>query len=539
VDAKGRVYHIHANGGLSDTWILAVHIPQKDPSGVPVPGIGQISLDPSLSQFENSSDTTTWDARVAKVALTQEESYGVIIPPIGLYTDRNQPIRYGRIGVSSADDSTRYKDLFVQPGPPWDKNLGGLPGREGCVSGPTSVAAVFRESLPEPKSPAFIRLYTTHPDFYGKVTYEVQWTNAVSSERQNTFWHVFRTTDLALFSLFNPDPKKSKIRIAALSQGMINEIVRAYGDERNVKKITDQTLQELASCDGADQAFSQVTVNPLQADSDQVFFVDSMEGRNPVRYIWRIRAVDKGGNLSPMSRAGQPVWVPNTIPPSPVHLTVCQGGNRQVILQWKKNREQDLAGYMVFSTEKDLTLNELEDLRPMRKSVNDEEGIILVYNRDGDLIDPTIVMTKDSIPQEPVSMVECIRLDLSPGKLYHYRILAYDTAGNPSGWSRILSARTRGFERPKAPDWQVPNDGQDGLFLSWTPVSPVPILNCLVQRSRDKTVWTNISSWLGPGIYSTIDREYQKITDGKPVYYRVRAMFPDGQINKEFKILKV
>ena len=120
------------------------------------------------------------------------------------------------------------------------------------------------------------------------------------------------------------------------------------------------------------------------------------------------------------------------------------------------------------------------------------------------------------------------------GRVFHYRLAAYDTAGNPSSLSPVLTARTTGVERPGAPQWGAPVPQPDGLHLAWT--APRQDLNCLLQRSVDGQTWSNVGGWLGRGNYTAVDPSHRP---GTPARYRLRVMQPNGQINRDFTVLEV
>jgi hypothetical protein len=265
-------------------------------------------------------------------------------------------------------------------------------------------------------------------------------------------------------------------------------------------------------------------------------FVDAVDGKNPVRYLYRLRTEDDAGNLSPLSQAGPPIYVPNTYPPAPVRVSECRGGERQVTLQWVPNPEPDLAGYLIFSTEAGLTRDALEELRLLRRPIDAEHSEIQAYDREGNLIPPTLIVSiaeADGMLNDE-GWVTLVRAGLPGLQAFHYRLAAFDTAGNPSAWTRIYTARTTGIERPAPPTWNPPIAEPDGLHLSWT--SPTADLNCLVQRSLDGRTWTNATRWLGRGNYEAVDKDYvaRVLT-----HYRLRVRLPNGQVNKEYEVLDI
>jgi hypothetical protein len=506
-----------------------------DPDRLPAIERASIYVSEAVSPFQDPIRPASWEARVAQVAVTDAQSYEAIVPPVEMEPTAQQPLLHSHVGVTSADSSIRVADQFVQPaGPPWDADLADLPGREGGVA-QLAIVAVYRRTLDGAPSAPRDRLYTSAPDFHGRATYELRWPHLAPGERAHTGWHVYRTTDLALFALYDPQPSVSGIDVSGLSPAAQAELAAAFA-ERRAALISDDVLQQLAGQPGADQALVAASEDRLLSAAAEMVFVDQVDGKNPVRYLYRMRTEDDAGNRSPLNPAGQPIYVPNTYPPGPVQVTECQGGERQVRLKWLPSPEPDLAGYALFSTESGYSRDVLEELRAMRRPIDEESGDLEVYDREGNLIAPTLLVSKtEADGLLDGGEVTLLRASLPGGQLFHYRLLAFDTASNPSTWTRTFSARTFGIERPLPPAWNQPTVEPDGLHLSWT--SPVPDLNCIVQRSLDGgDTWSSLTGWLGRGVYEAVDKGH---TTGATTQYRLRVMFVNGQINQDFSVLEV
>jgi hypothetical protein len=533
IDHATVAYRITANtAGSPCALTLRCHI---DTSLLPVTGDGVLSILPETPLFEQPTTTAAWEGRLAQVELTAEEHYEAVIAPIDIVPTRGQPVKHARIGVATADASSRFTDAFVQPaGPPWDPALSGLPGREGGVTPPASIVAVLRELLAPVPAPVRDRLFTSPPDFYGRAYYELRWPHVTASQRSHTGWKVFRATDRAVFSLYHPDPLQSRIDVSGLSQAARDEVDAAFAENR-ADHISDEVIERLAGVPGADRAFIAATEQVLLNSADQMAFSDAVDGKNQVRYLYRLRAEDLAGNLSPLGPAMQAVHVPNTYPPRPVEVNECRGGEHQVVLEWLPNYEADFAGYLVFSTEDGLELDALEDLRLLRRPTGPETGEVEAYDRTGNLVAPSAVVSRaaaDALLGD--GRITLTREGLPGGRLFHYRLAAFDTAGNASSLSRVYAARSIGIDRPPPPVWDVPVLQANGLHLSWQ--APTTDLNCLLQRSLDSQTWDNVGGWLGRGNYQTVDSGYQP---GLLSHYRLRVMQQNGQINRDFDVLDV
>jgi hypothetical protein len=534
VDDNGDRFEILANGAGAESTLTLARAP-SEPEKLPATERASIVISPAKSLFENPSQLAAWEARVAQVPITNSVNYEAIIPPIEIEPSAGQPLLHAHVGVTTADTSFRVPDQFVQPaGPPWDANLADLPGREGGVAA-TGIYAIYRRMLDGAPAAPRDRLYTSVPDFHGRAFYELRWPHLAPDQRGHTGWRVFRTTDLALFALYNPEPTSSAIDVSALPTPVRAQLAAAFAEGR-VGLIADDMLEQLAAQPGADQAFVAASQDRLISEADEMVFVDEVDGKNPIRYLYRMRTEDDAGNRSPLNPPGQPIYVPNTYPPDVVQVTECQGGEREVRLKWLPNPEPDLAGYQLYATESGYSRDVLEELRAMRRPIDEENGALEVYDREGNLIAPNLILSRaeaDALLDE--GEVSLLRENLPGAQLFHYRLIAFDTAGNPSAWTSTLSARTSGLERPGPPTWDPPVMDADGLHLSWT--SPVPDLNCVVQRSLDGgSSWSNLTGWLGRGVYQAVDKDP---TPSTPIQYRLRVMLRNGQINQEFAVLEV
>jgi hypothetical protein len=533
-DGNQLTFRLVANAAGTDS-LLTLERLSEDPTALPTLGGAVLHVADANRLYEYTYQATAWEGRAARVELTGAEHYEAILSPLDILPSGEEPVRHARIGVSTADSSLRLTDSFTQPpGPPWDPAFSGLIGREGGVSAPASIVAVFYQAQPVSPPPERERLYTSPPDFFGRAHYTLRWPNIAAGQRPFTSWNVFRASDRAVFALYHTDPVQSTIDASALSPEARTELDAAFV-ARKVGLISDSVLQDLSSQPGAEQAFALVNPTTLRNPDDELSLVDAVDGVNPVRYLYRLRSLDDAGNLSPFSPAMQPVYVPNTYPPAAVQVSQCRGGERQVTLEWLPNTEPDLAGYLLYSTEGGLPPQALDELRLFRRALDVEHGAIEAYDRDGNLVSPTLALTTLEADGLLVDgRVILVRSDLPGAATFYYRLAAFDTAGNPSTWTRTFTARTTGVERPSPPTWESPVTQADGLHLSWS--SPIPDLNCLVQRSPDGQNWSNVTRWLGRGNYQAVDTRF---VAGALTHYRLRVMLPNGQLNREYVELEV
>lgn len=104
-----------------------------------------------------------------------------------------EPILYGSIGVSAADDKAHTPDHTKWQGTPW----GDRPGNEGQVSAPATVFCVLRRSPDPPAISVFDsdKVFATRADYHSHSFYTVRWMPA-----DHLKVHVFRALDETVYA---------------------------------------------------------------------------------------------------------------------------------------------------------------------------------------------------------------------------------------------------------------------------------------------------------------------------------------------------
>jgi hypothetical protein len=112
---------------------------------------------------------------------------------LGLAPSRADPIVYGSIGVSTADDKAHTGDKSEWHGKLW----GDRTGNEGQVSAPATVFCVLRRPPDPPAIPVFDsdKLYATRADYHSHSFYTVRWAPA-----EHLKVHIYRALDEAVFA---------------------------------------------------------------------------------------------------------------------------------------------------------------------------------------------------------------------------------------------------------------------------------------------------------------------------------------------------
>ncbi len=421
------------------------------------------------------------------------------------------PVVYAQIGISAADDKNHTID-----DPKWASGRWGGPqrfGNEGAIGSPATICRVWRQKpnppIPPPDSE---RVFATPADYHSHSFYTYRWQ---PSEHLKT--HIMRALDDSLFKVdwsqrprstdipseFFPDQEIDPRWDALKCDQVTNELNQLNGFSSNQKTeamavyrgLSNDALRVLAGLPGNEQAFTQITIQPLEPDDPESAnrvgpdnptnfivdpslraYVDTLDGRSRNRYFYRAAYVDGANNRSDLSLSSPPIWLPNVVPPRAPVVTKVLGGERQITLRWASNREPDLSEYRIYRTD---TKQATRDLRLM-----------------------TLVHTESVPSGDPLTRpAEVVWTDEStPGLVtFYYRIVAVDEDGNISSPSRSLAARAFDETPPEVPivtaEWIDIGEGILRSRLSWSSIHET-----LLQRRISATEqWIAIASWMEPG----------------------------------------
>ena len=438
--------------------------------------------------------------------------YELILPPTGdpvrigadLPVTQAAPMLYANVGVAAADGRPHTPDALQ-----WTGRWAGRPGNESDV-GP--VAKVFRVHRAPPDAPlpapSDERAFATPADYHSHSFYTYRWRPS-----PNLKTHIFRAVDDSIFQADWPQRPRAALVAAdpafptlasdprwnaAKRSGVMNELNRlntfahtAAGRElafAHYRGLTNDALRVLASLPGNDQAFTQLTNDPLDpawpatanrvgpdnplsfaVDPSLRIWIDTLDGRSVNRWLHRAGYVDGVHNRGPMSIASGPVWLPNVLPPRRPTIVRVTLDDAQATVVWASNREPDLASYRVY------------------RGIGDER---LADVRDVDLVheEPVAAGPPTARPAE----VAFVDTGVVGGLAYAYRVVAVDTAGNASAPSEpyeITAIDRRPPERPAFLGaewvvWQAISERVD----PWPPGGTIPADRRPALRVR----WENV-----------------------------------------------
>lgn len=327
--------------------------------------------------------------------------------------------------------------------------------------------------------------------------------------------------------------------------------------ERYYPALSDAAVQALAELPGNEAAFVCVTPAPV----DDSRHVDIVRGLADNRFLYRLRARSTSfAGSEGLGPASTPTRTPSVRPPRPPVITLVEGGDRRITVDWALSHAPRLAAVRIYRAE---SAAGLEDLRwfgsgPDPRLIATVEDPLLRV-RAGEIAIPagadvaailavirfdefdaarapdeqtafdyfTATSTfgggriaglrpiADGIPVAAMaraadgSMHALTRKFAQPPyedtdvvgvRDYFYRLQAVDTAGNTSEGSKIAVARAADLSPARTPVW---------IGASWlTPSGDAPFVHlewtvashgtrCIVQRrSERESTWRAVGDWI-------------------------------------------
>ena len=464
------------------------------PPGVPQPlrvgldGAVRAPLPPGL---------TTADVRVTRSSEADPAGggdhlhYELTLRGLVLATTRDRPRAQGSFGVGAADDSAN----------------------ESRVSAPAGIFAVHRQPPEVPVLSLPEEIWATRADWHGHSYFTFTWTAV-----RGVGYLVLRVSDATL--------------LAAAGVSMAAHRALTLAQQR-------QQLRELGSRRANAAVFSAVTPEPVwAAASGALGYLDRLDGTVRNRFVYRLRSIDRAGNLAPWpadpapteaGRVAVVVSVPASTPPSPPRWAGSAPTPDGLALHWVPNSEPDLAGYRLYRTDDAEAAADPRAMTPLLGGATPEGagGLAPVLVRRGTGPTPTIEV--DVLPPgdtSPGRLVRYVDADVAGGAPVWYRLVAQDTAGNRSLPSDVLVARPPKREPPDPPQWVAAEPVPGGVDLDWTATEP-DLEPLVLRRRAEDPLWRPLSAWLPRGTSTFQDSGAEP---GAQYEYRVRVRDRVGHV---------
>lgn len=540
--------------------VYQIHNPRYTDYGDPLAWSARVFVVPygDSSFFENRERTDE-----ATGVTVRYRAYEVFLPVAGgdrrwlpLLPSADDHIVYGAVGVSAADDKAYVPDDPRWDGTPWEKRT----GNEGRVGTPAKVYRVHRQPPAPPRVPPGVKAMATPADHALRSYHTFRWFPVAGLRA-----HVLRTMDETLFQVdwrrrcglakaartllvgsgaFPPEYRgddnlelRGQIadRLNALNtfleshpgpvaprspeiRAQFDTVLKAYRS-----RLTDHDLRVLAGLPGNEEAFTQLTIDPLDRRSapdlpgpddppqykpldDLCAFVDALEGASTNRFLYRAAFVDAANNRSALSSPSAVVHIPNVVPPRvPVVTSALATADREITLTWAASREPDPAKYRVYRADTP------EDTRDERLMV--EVGTVV----------PASGSAEETFVDRAVQGV----------RTYYYRVAAEDTAGNISAGCAPVAARAYDQTPPAPPVWESAGwVGQGtGIELKWhRATSPDLEVETRILKKSAAGNWYPLTGWLPDGYGHYVDWD---VSPAVGAAYRLKVRSAAGNLNTQ------
>lgn len=377
-------------------------------------------------------------------------------------------------------------------------------GNEGRVAPPASIYAIYRTA---PSLPALVYPpvnYATLADYHGTSWFTLSWTGVAGLG-----YLVYRAVDVELLAAAGVDVATHRARTP---------------DEQRLE------LQQLGLQPTHLEAFRLVTPAPLPATGGPMTYRDAMPGSVLNRHVYRVRAVDRAGNLAPWPPASAAscvvVDLPGVPPSQPSWAAVGFPANG-LALHWAPNAEATLRGYRLYRTSDAEAAVDVRSMTPLFASAEAEgagrvHGILLERDDTGAV---TAVTELPADERPPGRLLQYVDLTPEEGRAVYYRLVAEDVAGHRSTLSALLTAQLPKLSPPAPPVWNAPIIASGQVTLSWT--ADEDDLRSLLLRRTEGTIWRPLGPWAPEGDYSFTDGSVEA---GVAYEYRVRVRDRAGHV---------
>jgi hypothetical protein len=369
-------------------------------------------------------------------------------------------------------------------------SVDGVPN-EGRIAPPASILALRRVTPVVPPIVYPPVNFATLADYHGTSYFQLEWTGAAGVN-----YFVYRAGDLDLLASGGIDLATHRSRTA---------------DEQRLE------LQELALDPAHLDAFRIVTVSPLVSPGGPMRHRDPLPGAVQNRFVYRVRAVDAGGNLAPWPPAASSTCVvvdlPGVPPPPPVWAETSFPAAGGVVLRWVPNASAPLRGYRLYRSDDADRAQDVRSMSPLFSAAQDEGGgtvigVVLTRDATGAITNVTPLTPGD---RPPGRLVQYVDATAPPGLPLYYRLIAEDANGHRSASSERLVVQLPKSAPPEPPVWSAPSLVPGSVSLQWTAAESD--LECLLLRRTGGSIRRALGPWSARGAYAFVDTEVEAGTE--------------------------
>lgn len=419
--------------------------------------------------------------------------YELTLRGIELTPSADRPRVQGSFGITAADDAV----------PPNESRVAPAAGIFAVHRRPPEVPVV---SLPE-------EIWATPADWHGYSWFTLTWP----AER-GVGYLIHRASDAELLNA-------AGVNLAA-------HRALPPGQQR-------QQLRDLGGRRAHAGAFTPVNPEPVWAAADgPASWLDRLDGTVSNRFVYRLRSIDRAGNLAPWppdpapadaGRIAVVVAVPPTTPPSPPRWAGSEPTEDGLALHWVPSPEPDLAGYRLYRTFDAEAATDPRSMTPLFPGATREGdgGLVAVRVRRGAGPAPTIeVETLPAGETPPDRLIRLVDTTVEGGRSVWYRLVAEDGSGNRSLPSDPLATRLPKLAPPEPPAWVTAEPAPDGVELVWSAAEP-DLEPLVLRRQPADPLWQPLGPWLPRGTKAFLDAGVEADTTYE---YRLRVRDRVGHV---------
>jgi hypothetical protein len=347
--------------------------------------------------------------------------------------------------------------------------------------------------------------YATLADYHGTSWFTIEWTGV-----SGVSYQVYRAGDLDLLAI-------AEVTLADH---------RALTDDQQRLQ-----LQQIALDPENVDAFRLVTAEPIPSAGGPMRRRDALPGALRNRFVYRVRAVDRAGNLAPWPPAASAscvvVDLPGVPPAAPVWAGASFPADGGALLRWVPNSAAGLAGYRLYRALDATTGEDIRSMTPLFAGPQDEgagvvTGVVLTRDDTGSVISAIELPAGD---RPPGRLVQFLDATAPTGRPVYYRLVAEDAGGHRSAASERLVVHLPKMQPPAAPTWAGPVLSPGSIALGWAAAEED--LQCLVLRRTAGMLWRPLGPWAAPGDYAFTD---SGVVAGTEYEYRVRVRDGVGHV---------
>jgi hypothetical protein len=404
---------------------------------------------------------------------------------------------FASVGITTADDRSDKPDARGQAA---------RYGNEGAVCAAQPITRTSRAVLASPPAPTFYpdpnNRLASPPDFNGHTWCTLTWPAVVGAryhvhraavasilmrdrlqrraktgyyashdpfadDSGFTAWFATYSATTGITTMFDTagEPQNTtKQRDAAWNAWAERFYAGAEEDEARVAALVTRT--------GNDSVFVQITTTAIEVNR----FSDSLDGRSPARFVYRVLTFSLADRPGAATGASSLFTVPGNIRPTTPMISSAVGGDGKATITWAQGAGTRQVKYRLFRAE---SMQDARDVRLMTQ----------IYETA--LLSPAIGSVSRDDPAEG-------------GHEYYYRLVAVDAQGSASTPSPMVGVRVFDLSVPAAPTLTTGTRSTDVVTLAWTSASKVRVK--VFRRKVNTLDWRAASSWLQFGTTSFVDR---------------------------------